>query len=59
MAYISNTLSIVFRGPRMEKSMFVHAKQSWFRRVAVAATALATRRLVHRAARAVGHGAGL
>jgi hypothetical protein len=42
MAYISNTLLIVFRVPRMEKRMFVRAKQSWFRRVAVAATALAT-----------------
>jgi hypothetical protein len=42
MAYISSTLSTVFRVPRMEKSMFICANRSWFRRVAVAATALAT-----------------
>jgi len=42
MAYISSTLSIVFRVPRMEKSMFIRVNRSWFRRVAVAATALAT-----------------
>jgi hypothetical protein len=41
MAYISSTLLVVFRVSRLEKSMFVHVKQNWYRRVAVAATAFA------------------
>src|SRR5271168_1182846 len=42
MAYTYSTLSICFRAPRVERIMFICAKRSWFRRVAVAATALAT-----------------
>src|SRR5208282_5324326 len=42
MAYTYSTLSICFRASRGERVMFICAKRSWFRRVAVAATALAT-----------------
>ena len=42
MAYTYSTLLVCFRAFRVEITMFIRAKQSWFRRVAVAATALAT-----------------
>src|SRR6516165_1946288 len=41
MAYTYSTLLVCFRASRVEKSMFVHAEQSWLRRVAVAAAAFA------------------
>src|ERR1700737_966874 len=42
MAYTYSTLSEASGLPRVEIPMLVHAKQSWFRRVAVAAAALST-----------------
>jgi hypothetical protein len=42
MAYTYSSLLVCFRASRVEIIMFICAKQSWFRRVAVTATALAT-----------------
>jgi hypothetical protein len=42
IAYTYSTLSICFRASRVEKTMFIRAKQSWLRSVGVAAAALAT-----------------
>ena len=48
MMYIYSTLSEVSGLPRVEIPMFANAKQSWFRRVAVGAAALATVAIVGR-----------
>jgi len=42
MAYTYSTLLVCFRSPRVETIMFISGRHGWFRRVGVAAAALAT-----------------